>query len=130
MSFRFVSPLPHFFFKLNKKLLSHQQKAIDHAYRLVSKRFDDLCNFVEDDKLFGEDTHLIYRHFATLYFIVICDKAESELGILDLIQVSTSLPLPTPLLFDRTRLTTRLSNFRPSLPSFCLFCLFVALASL
>merc|ERR1711904_356282 len=117
--------------KFYERLTNEQrQKAIDHAYRLVSKRFDDLCNFVEDDKLFGEDTHLIYRHFATLYFIVICDKAESELGILDLIQVSTSLPLPTPLLFDRTRLTTRLSNFRPSLPSFCLFCLFVALASL
>ena len=33
------------------------------------------------------ETQLIYRHFATLYFIVICDKAESELGILDLIQV-------------------------------------------
>ena len=53
----------------------------------MSKRLDDLCNFVEDDTLFGGDTHLIYRHFATLYFIVICDKAESELGILDLIQV-------------------------------------------
>merc|ERR1711977_336448 len=74
--------------KFYERLTNEQrQKAIDHAYRLVSKRFDDLCNFVEDDKLFGEDTHLIYRHFATLYFIVICDKAESELGILDLIQV-------------------------------------------
>merc|ERR1712188_221891 len=36
---------------------------------------------------FGGDTQIIYRHFATLYFIVIYDKAESELGILDLIQV-------------------------------------------
>ena len=34
-----------------------------------------------------QDTKLIYRHFATLYFIVLCDKSESELGILDLIQV-------------------------------------------
>ena len=33
-----------------------------------------------------QDTKLIYRHFATLYFIVLCDKSESELGILDLIQ--------------------------------------------
>merc|ERR1711934_753607 len=64
-----------------------RQKAIEYSYKLVSKRMDDLCNFVEDDKLFGGDTQLIYRHFATLYFIVICDKAESELGILDLIQV-------------------------------------------
>jgi hypothetical protein len=34
----------------------------------------------------AQDTKLIYRHFATLYFIVLCDKSESELGILDLIQ--------------------------------------------
>ena len=30
---------------------------------------------------------LVYRGFATLYFIAICDAAESELGLLDLIQV-------------------------------------------
>jgi len=64
-----------------------EQRTIEHAFRLVSKRLDDLCNFVEDGSLFGDDTHVIYRHFATLYFIVVCDKAESELGILDLIQV-------------------------------------------
>lgn len=64
-----------------------RQRVIESAYGLVSKRLDDLCNFVEDDSLFGGETQLIYRHFATLYFIVICDKAESELGILDLIQV-------------------------------------------
>lgn len=33
-----------------------------------------------------QDTKLIYRHFATLFFVVLCDKSESELGILDLIQ--------------------------------------------
>jgi len=33
-----------------------------------------------------QDTKLIYRHFATLYFVVLCDRSESELGILDLIQ--------------------------------------------
>jgi hypothetical protein len=37
-----------------------------------------------------QDTRLIYRHFATLYFIVICDLSESELGILDLIQGANS----------------------------------------
>ena len=62
---------------------------------------DDLCNFVEDDKLFGGDTQLIYRHFATLYFIVICDKAESELGILDLIQVGRRPLLRPPGLVAR-----------------------------
>jgi AP-3 complex subunit sigma len=36
---------------------------------------------------FGKDTKLIYRHYATLYFVIAADTAESELGILDLIQV-------------------------------------------
>ena len=36
---------------------------------------------------FGKDTKLIYRHYATLYFVFAVDQAESELGILDLIQV-------------------------------------------
>jgi AP-3 complex subunit sigma len=37
--------------------------------------------------VFGKDTRVIYRHYATLYFVVVVDQAESELGILDLIQV-------------------------------------------
>jgi AP-3 complex subunit sigma len=37
--------------------------------------------------VFGKDTKLIYRHYATLYFVFAVDQAESELGILDLIQV-------------------------------------------
>ena len=35
----------------------------------------------------GGDARLIYRHYATLYFVFAVDSAESELGILDLIQV-------------------------------------------
>ena len=38
-------------------------------------------------KLGGGDFRLIYRHYATLYFVFCVDAAESELGILDLIQV-------------------------------------------
>lgn len=36
----------------------------------------------------GSDNKLIYRHYATLYFVFCVDSSESELGILDLIQVS------------------------------------------
>jgi AP-3 complex subunit sigma len=36
----------------------------------------------DDDQL-----RVIYRHYATLYFVFIVDESESELGILDLIQV-------------------------------------------
>ncbi|KAF3818040.1 hypothetical protein GH733_014912 [Mirounga leonina] len=35
----------------------------------------------------GPDYKLIYRHYATLYFVFCVDSSESELGILDLIQV-------------------------------------------
>lgn len=35
----------------------------------------------------GADYKLIYRHYATLYFVFCVDSSESELGILDLIQV-------------------------------------------
>lgn len=38
-------------------------------------------------KLGGGDWRLIYRHYATLYFVFCVDSNESELGILDLIQV-------------------------------------------
>ena len=40
----------------------------------------------------GDVLRVIYRHYATLYFVFCVDEAESELGILDLIQVGT-LPL-------------------------------------
>merc|ERR1712113_650586 len=49
---------------------------------------DETCRcFAEDPSLFGKDHKIIYRHFATLYFIFVADSAESELGVLDLIQV-------------------------------------------
>lgn len=37
----------------------------------------------------GSDNKLIYRHYATLYFVFCVDSSESELGILDLIQVDS-----------------------------------------
>ena len=64
-----------------------QQQAIKECYSLVSKRSASLCNFLEGDLIWGPDVRLIYRHYATLYFIFAVDRSESELGILDLIQV-------------------------------------------
>ena len=83
--------------------------------QLVSKRDDNVCNFLEGGSLIGGASHqlqwngfpklfalsrhvyvltsggsdykLIYRHYATLYFVFCVDSSESELGILDLIQV-------------------------------------------
>eukprot|EP00041_Stephanoeca_diplocostata_P005762 m.68279 g.68279 ORF g.68279 m.68279 type:complete len:186 (-) comp15982_c0_seq1:521-1078(-) len=61
---------------------------IRECFLLVSKRPDNVCNFLEGGALMGEkDTKLIYRHYATLFFVFAVDSSESELGILDLIQV-------------------------------------------
>ncbi|KDE06060.1 hypothetical protein MVLG_03612 [Microbotryum lychnidis-dioicae p1A1 Lamole] len=74
---------------------------LERIYSLVSVRGDTLCNFVElpPASAFGqshdgqegeepaEDLRVIYRHYATLYFVFVVDQSESELGILDLIQV-------------------------------------------
>lgn len=83
-----------------------QQQIIKETFQLVSKRDDNVCNFLEGGRLVGINKHfvffckfvyfsliggsdykLIYRHYATLYFVFCVDSSESELGILDLIQV-------------------------------------------
>jgi len=69
---------------------AQQQTIITETYQLISKR-DDMCNFLELPSTFlmniAAECKLIYRHYATLYFVFCCDESESELGILDLIQV-------------------------------------------
>lgn len=65
---------------------------------MVSRREEGVCSFLEGGKLVGgSDYRLIYRHYATLYFIFCVDSSESELGILDLIQVE--LPFSNSLVF-------------------------------
>uniref|UniRef100_A0A0N5AIK4 Clat_adaptor_s domain-containing protein n=1 Tax=Syphacia muris TaxID=451379 RepID=A0A0N5AIK4_9BILA len=67
---------------------SEQQHIVRETFQLVSKRDDNVCNFLEGGCLIGgSDYKLIYRHYATLYFVFCVDSSESELGILDLIQV-------------------------------------------
>ncbi|VDD82113.1 unnamed protein product [Mesocestoides corti] len=66
-----------------------QQKLLRETFFLVSKRDENVCNFLEGgSNIFPEQScRLIYRHYATLYFVFCVDATESELGILDLIQV-------------------------------------------
>jgi len=65
-----------------------QQLLIAEIFSLVSKRSPGSCNFLEGSKMLGgDDVRIIYRHYATLYFVFVVDESESELGILDLIQV-------------------------------------------
>ncbi|KAL7421108.1 Sigma-adaptin 3A [Cryptotrichosporon argae] len=88
-----------------------QQALIAQIFALISDRAPGVCNFLDaPDLVFpapgagaggrpdakgkarevrrdDDDTRVIYRHYATLYFVFVVDGAESELGILDLIQV-------------------------------------------
>ncbi len=69
-----------------------QQAATPHnASKLlcsVSLVSDSFCNYCEGSiEEWGENIKLIYRHYATLYFVFAVDANESDLGILDLIQV-------------------------------------------
>lgn len=111
---------------------SRQQALIKEIFRLVSKRPDGVCNFLDAPELTAllpppadavkfkgskysdpnpnqldatgekraaatrggkgvdedqDQLRVIYRHYATLYFVFVVDSSESELGILDLIQV-------------------------------------------
>jgi len=70
-----------------KIAFSQREQIIRDCFTQVSKRSDTVCNFLEGNNVWGEGVKLIYRHYATLYFIFAVDAAESELGVLDLIQV-------------------------------------------
>ncbi|CAL1292008.1 unnamed protein product [Larinioides sclopetarius] len=66
-----------------------QQQIIKQVYQIVSRRGDAVCNFIEGgDNILGDKSlKIIYRHYATLYIVFCVDSSESELAILDLIQV-------------------------------------------
>jgi len=71
------------------------QTLVQKIFALVSPRPATLCNFLDAPELEaflkpqedGEKLRVVYRNYATLYFVFVVDSAESELGILDLIQV-------------------------------------------
>ena len=63
-----------------------QQKLLREAFQIVSKRDLDSCNFVEYN-----ENKLIYRHYATLYFVFAVDSTESEYDIFE-ICFETKLP--------------------------------------
>ncbi|GAB7350193.1 hypothetical protein MBLNU459_g0854t1 [Dothideomycetes sp. NU459] len=77
-----------------------QQRLISEIFTLVSARPASSCNFLPLPPLLApaqssvsSEAHndtpslVTYRHYATLYFIVISTSTESPLALLDLIQV-------------------------------------------
>ena len=53
-----------------------QQQIVKETFQLVSKRDDNVCSFLEGGSLIGgSDYKLIYRHYATLYFVFCVDSS-------------------------------------------------------
>lgn len=69
--------------------LQTQTLLLKQVHFLLAQRSADRCSFLTPPPLLEgmEDIRIIYRHYATLYFVFIVDEQESELGISDLIQV-------------------------------------------
>ncbi|KAI5858457.1 clathrin adaptor complex small chain-domain-containing protein [Tricharina praecox] len=81
--------LAKFYSQIDQSL---QQRLLTQIFTLISTRPSNSCNFLPLPPLLsspsqGEQITLLYRHYATLYFIIISDSLESPLGLLDLIQV-------------------------------------------
>lgn len=81
---KFYTPLP----------IAAQQELVKQVYAILLQRSVKQCNFLTPPQLLletregAEDAvRVIYRQYATLNFVFIVDRQESELGILDLIQV-------------------------------------------
>lgn len=64
-----------------------QQELIRDIFGVLCSRAENVSNFIQADAIFGPGTKLVYKHFATLYFVFVFDSCENELAILDLIQV-------------------------------------------
>jgi len=61
-------------------------------FKLISSRPVQACNFLDVPDLdlgfpVDDGVRVVYRNYATLYIVFVADGAESELGVLDLIQV-------------------------------------------
>jgi hypothetical protein len=91
--------------KFYTPLHQSSQTLIQKIFSLISIRPAGLCNFLDAPELEAflgpkdgsdERWRVVYRNYATLYFVFVVDGAESELGILDLIQVNVaSVVMPT-----------------------------------
>ncbi|GLT80013.1 hypothetical protein SLA2020_514760 [Shorea laevis] len=57
------------------------------GFMFLCSRAENVSNFVQADSIFGPDSRLVHKHFATLYFVFVFDSSENELAMLDLLQV-------------------------------------------
>uniref|UniRef100_A0A0A0KRY4 AP complex subunit sigma n=1 Tax=Cucumis sativus TaxID=3659 RepID=A0A0A0KRY4_CUCSA len=71
--------------------IEKQQELIRSVYGVLCSRAENVSNFVETESIFGLDSHLVYKHFATLYFVLVFNSSENELAMLDLIQGTSNI---------------------------------------
>ncbi|KAJ8764431.1 hypothetical protein K2173_006171 [Erythroxylum novogranatense] len=64
-----------------------QRELIRSVYGVLCSRAESASNFIDADSIFGPDSRIAYKHYATLYFVFVFDSCENELAMLDLIQV-------------------------------------------
>lgn len=73
----------------NEQDVQTQGELLKQVYQLVHVRSSAQSSFLTPPELLKgiDDIKVIYRQYATLYFVFVVDDQESDLGILDLIQV-------------------------------------------
>ncbi|GAA0151395.1 hypothetical protein Leryth_019017 [Lithospermum erythrorhizon] len=64
-----------------------QHELIRSIYGVLCSRAENVSNFIKVDSIFGPDARLVYKTYATLYFVFVFDSSENELAMLDLMQV-------------------------------------------
>lgn len=64
-----------------------QQKFVRELFTTLTARSETASSFIDAAAWFEPGARVVYRQYATLYFCFVVDGSESELGILDLIQV-------------------------------------------
>ncbi|XP_047329221.1 AP-3 complex subunit sigma-like isoform X2 [Impatiens glandulifera] len=64
-----------------------QHELIRSIYTVLCSRTENVSNFIRADPVFGPDAKLVYNNFSTLYLVFVFDNTESELAMLDLMQV-------------------------------------------
>ncbi|KAF5762331.1 putative adaptor protein complex, sigma subunit [Helianthus annuus] len=67
--------------------VEQQQHIIRSIYSVLCLQPENVTNFIEGASFLGPDTRLVYKLFATLYFVFVFDSSENELAMFDLIQV-------------------------------------------
>ncbi|KAG6620661.1 hypothetical protein I3842_Q056100 [Carya illinoinensis] len=60
-----------------------QQELIRSVFGVLCSRAENVSNFVEADSIFGPDSRLVYKHYATLYFLAMLDLIQVLVETLD-----------------------------------------------